>query len=521
MIEQVWPKSIRVDKRIVKLLSGATYENFPKALKELIVNAYDADATKVDVNIDLIKETITIEDNGHGMSELDFDFYLRIAFQAREKEGESVSGRKIIGQFGVGFLSVFPFCKNYYIESTKRGLSEVVYANIPSANYFSRSNELIEVEKIQIPGGKKIDKTISNKQFTKIIMRGFTDLTHQYFYPKYKVAPNRFSIKNWNPMDQLIWIMSEDLPVEYKDKTFDDLLSPYSNLPFIVKINKTQIKRNVNAKTVLETHQGNFNKIGKIKFKYFIATNYSVIHPLEARYFKIRNLNVGVGQRDTFGAGTESGTRASLTHLTGDILIIDGLNDLISLDRDKFNYNEDYDKLKEYFRNRLVNLATQTYDINAFAKETKQIDRLKDLRVIDSKSTLNKINKLQNRGFKVIRKSLDEDEEPIQINKEEKTIVISNNNNQFQKTLDYGNKHYQLVLDSWEYRNSNSPAIIIQNKKITINQAYPLFKGKKYTDVFFRFHLILSLNLRNNIISQETFIKINNDLIKTFQDYIR
>ncbi len=111
MIEQIRPKSIRVDKRIVKLLSGATYENFPKALKELIVNSYDADANKVDVTIDLKRELITIEDNGHGMSELHFDFYLRIAFQSREKEGETVSGRKIIGQFGVGFLSVFPFVK--------------------------------------------------------------------------------------------------------------------------------------------------------------------------------------------------------------------------------------------------------------------------------------------------------------------------------------------------------------------------------------------------------------------------
>ena len=61
MSEQIWPKSIKVDKRIVKLLSGATYENFPKALKELIVNSYDADATKVDVNIDLKKKLFPLK----------------------------------------------------------------------------------------------------------------------------------------------------------------------------------------------------------------------------------------------------------------------------------------------------------------------------------------------------------------------------------------------------------------------------------------------------------------------------
>ncbi len=46
-------------------------------------------------------------------------------------------------------------------------------------------------------------------------MRGFTELTNQFFYPKYKVSSNRFSIKNWKPMDQLTWMLSEDLPVEY------------------------------------------------------------------------------------------------------------------------------------------------------------------------------------------------------------------------------------------------------------------------------------------------------------------
>ncbi len=520
MKEQIWPKSIKVDKRIVKLLSGATYENFPKALKELIVNSYDADAGKVDISIDLKKELISIEDNGHGMSELDFDFYLRIAFQSREKEGETVSGRKIIGQFGVGFLSVFPFCKNYYIESSKRGSSEVVYANIPSVNYFSNANELIEVEKIQIPGGKKIDRTIHNKQFTRIEMKGFTELTNQFFDPKYKVSTNHFSIKNWKPMDQLIWMMSEDLPVDYKDEEFKIKFENTTKTPFIVKINNTIIKRNVHAKTILETHTGEYNKIGKIKFKYFIATKYSVINPPEARFFKIRNLNVGVGQRDTFGAGTESGTRASLTHLTGDINIIEGLNDLISLDRDKFNYDEDYEKLKEYFRNRLVNLATQTYDINTFSKEVKQVDRLKDLKSIDSKNTLQKINKLQDRGFKVIRRELNKNEEPVQVNKENKTIVISKDDEQFQRKLDFGKINYNLELDSWEYENSEFPALIIRNKKIVINKNYPLFKGKKYTDVFFRFHLILTLNLEKHIIDRQSFSKINEDILNTFKDYI-
>ena len=47
------PKSISVDKRIVKILSGSTYANFPSALREIIVNSYDADAENVYIDIDL------------------------------------------------------------------------------------------------------------------------------------------------------------------------------------------------------------------------------------------------------------------------------------------------------------------------------------------------------------------------------------------------------------------------------------------------------------------------------------
>lgn len=102
-----WPKRITVDKRIVGLLSRSTYEKFPKAVREVVSNAYDADATIVDLVINLTDRQITIEDNGIGMTPEEFDFYLRIAGQTRGKTESVKFGRKRIGQLGVGFLAVF------------------------------------------------------------------------------------------------------------------------------------------------------------------------------------------------------------------------------------------------------------------------------------------------------------------------------------------------------------------------------------------------------------------------------
>ena len=56
MARENWVKHLTVDKRIVSLLSASTYENFPGAIREMVSNAYDADATEVNINIDLKKD---------------------------------------------------------------------------------------------------------------------------------------------------------------------------------------------------------------------------------------------------------------------------------------------------------------------------------------------------------------------------------------------------------------------------------------------------------------------------------
>ena len=104
-----WPKKITVDKRIVSLLSKSTYEKFPMAIRETVSNAYDADATSVNIEINLDKHQMSITDNGVGMTSDEFDFYLRIAGNKRGKTASIKFKRKRIGQLGVGFLAIFPF----------------------------------------------------------------------------------------------------------------------------------------------------------------------------------------------------------------------------------------------------------------------------------------------------------------------------------------------------------------------------------------------------------------------------
>jgi DNA mismatch repair ATPase MutL len=65
---------------LVRILSEGTYTSFPQALKEFVSNAFDADATRVDIQVDEEVNGITIRDNGEGMTLADFgDAFASIA----------------------------------------------------------------------------------------------------------------------------------------------------------------------------------------------------------------------------------------------------------------------------------------------------------------------------------------------------------------------------------------------------------------------------------------------------------
>ena len=86
------------------------YSNIPAVLSEIVANAWDADAKKVDVTLDKMTETITIEDDGLGMDRDGVvDRFLTVGFKRRDEAGgnKTPSGRYPMGRKGIGKLSIF------------------------------------------------------------------------------------------------------------------------------------------------------------------------------------------------------------------------------------------------------------------------------------------------------------------------------------------------------------------------------------------------------------------------------
>jgi len=359
-----WVKKLTVDKRIIKHLSTSTYENFPQALKELIINSYDADATEVRINIDINNEVITLEDNGKGMSDEELNLYFRIAGQSRKKSESTDGGRKVVGKFGVGFLSVFPFCKVYEIETSKRGSNKIINAKIDCDKYFSFEDEtLIEIEKIPIYGGIQVDSRVKSRQYTKIKILGFTNLLSRFFNKEYENKKKKFSIKNLIPIEYIKWHLKEYLPIEYeKNQKLNELFKYREKIPFRVYLNNKQLYRHEHANNILELSD-KFKIIGKIKFKYFIGTNFEPLKPNEARLILIRNLNVGVGSRTSYGLNLAGKMYGKLPWLTMEVNVVEGLNELINVSRDNFSFRQDYEDFKEFLKQKMIKKANELDEV--------------------------------------------------------------------------------------------------------------------------------------------------------------
>ncbi len=119
------------DKTFVDRLAGANLLKPKVAIIELIANAWDAGATKVEIFWPTKEQShFEIRDNGHGMSSAEFSkrymqiMYNRVAGQGSSVEFES-RGKKVMrrtfGKNGLGRMGGFSFADSYRLATTTDG----------------------------------------------------------------------------------------------------------------------------------------------------------------------------------------------------------------------------------------------------------------------------------------------------------------------------------------------------------------------------------------------------------------
>jgi hypothetical protein len=153
----------RVDPKLAALL-GEGYRSSEHALKELIDNAWDADATNVRVTLPapMAGGPVIVEDDGAGMTEAEVRRdYLAVASSRQSRKGDHTTQhrRPVKGRKGIGKFAGLVLADTMVVETRCRGASTrlVIRQDDLTANHGGASNALggggagVDLEAIDLP----------------------------------------------------------------------------------------------------------------------------------------------------------------------------------------------------------------------------------------------------------------------------------------------------------------------------------------------------------------------------------
>lgn len=146
------PQAVRftVDAQHIHRLGFELVGKQETALSELIKNAYDADATYINLeftNYDKLGGTLTISDNGTGMTEHDIrDHWMRLSTIDKEKNPiSSLYGRSRAGRKGIGRFAVERLGQHLLLETKKEGENQAIRVYFDWDKQYQSGKQLTQI----------------------------------------------------------------------------------------------------------------------------------------------------------------------------------------------------------------------------------------------------------------------------------------------------------------------------------------------------------------------------------------
>src|SRR6266849_6599215 len=111
---------IKVHEKALAHLSRGLYRSPASALRELVSNAWDANATEVRINTSYPNFLlVSVEDNGEGFTKQDFSDLMAggIGNSTKRPPSPLINQREVIGRLGIGILGIAQFCGGFKVIS--------------------------------------------------------------------------------------------------------------------------------------------------------------------------------------------------------------------------------------------------------------------------------------------------------------------------------------------------------------------------------------------------------------------
>ncbi len=363
---------VRVASSIVDYLSSGLYESPAACLKELINNAYDADATLVRVFVKPDADRIIIDDNGCGFTKHEFiQHFQRVSESAKRKVSDKTDDlhRKKIGLIGIGLIAANEICEEMEIFSTVRGSTELLRVTVDFREMRKPQNlrrrEGDDVAKGDYRG--TIEAAEPDEHYTRLFLKEVRGHAREVLVGAtrargiagtgrslYGLRPDsvrdrllREDLTTWSSLDfysQTMLKVALNVPVQYADhwlpspeiKRATAFSGAVDALEFAVEYDGTELRK----PTVLQPGDDGrvfhtFEMTGEhVAAKGYLYAKHRALRPEELNGILIRIRNAAVGEYDSsFMAFPKTIGTLFQRWISGEVWADDRLEDAMNIDR--------------------------------------------------------------------------------------------------------------------------------------------------------------------------------------------
>jgi len=460
--------TIKVGSQIITQLSKGVYSTPESALKELISNAYDADASTVTIETKSSASALIIKDDGTGMNYTDFDE--KFAYISKSpKPDESAKSKKyerpIIGRLGIGFIAVSAICDTMVVSSASKD-SEYKFIAVLDFSKFKRKEakhqDFYEVSEYRITLQKKeptekpythvelrdleaaFRNTLLNRQKRGGKIRKFTNPKFTDVVRKMWSSGSLLHIgKTYGPYWKFVSNLASIIPVEYmsegpiRDKKYSKIIKPIkdhvANLKFKVNFDGMELRKPYLFPTKRAAETGNYDVFeikdklevpgrGKLEYHGYMYSQDGGINVDDWRGIIIRIKNTSVGNpSQNFLDYSVLSDSLYFKWTFGEVYVTKGLEEAMNIDRATFKTSDpEYSVFIASFHKQLQEVvfnSVQNRWRERVKKEAADIEGYKER--WRTRSLLSAFNK----KFEFIE---DKDSEfPISISKRDRTVIFN------------------------------------------------------------------------------------------------
>ena len=383
-------EDIVVSRKILGHISSGVYRSAGGALKELVSNAFYADASRVVITTNWPSfDIISCYDNGLGMTSTVFrrimTHCIGDSFKRAMTETTQKLGRPLIGWLGIGMLGIAQICHEFKVISHHSGTKTAFQASIRLGDYLREKVETIDPVSSgdrELEVGQFMLEEIDydhNRSGTYIVAADMRSA----FVKKFREhpgdpLPSKFSsfldsvhkersLKTLGDYWQMIWELTIECPIPYVEEgpfewleieasptmqeKLQDLKRTLKDYNFEVIVDGLSLRKpNLfpfpsikQDGTAMSGQLFLIDKKMKVSGKllsllgYIYLQNGQAIEPMELRGLLIRIRNVAIGAYDPTFLKYPKIEGPRFTWVSSEIYIEEGLEYALNIDRDSFN----------------------------------------------------------------------------------------------------------------------------------------------------------------------------------------